>query len=71
MERKRYLELCQKYAVYKEAVFVKYKGCLFYPVSYVLSFDEKGTSVHRCVLKDTKANSDAWALLERVEEYEK
>jgi hypothetical protein len=36
-----------------------------------LSFNEKGTSVHRCVLKDTKANCDVWALLERVEEYEK
>ena len=33
IDRKRYLEMCQKNAVYRDAVKVYYNGSAFYPVS--------------------------------------
>ena len=67
MERKRYLELCQKYAVGCD-VRVKYKDTEYYPYRYELGFDGSGKSIHTAILKDLKANSVVYAMLESVKE---
>lgn len=56
MERKRYLELCQKYAVGCD-IRVLYKKRQYHPYRYELGFDNKGKSIHTAILKDVKANS--------------
>lgn len=67
MERKRYLELCQKYAV-GEDIRVLYKDTEYRPYRYELGFDGKGNSIHTAILKDLKANSVIYAMLENVKE---
>ena len=67
MERKRYLELCQKYAV-SGNIMVKYKDTKYHPYRYELGFDSNGTSVHTAILKDLKANSLLYCRLEDVKE---
>ena len=71
MERKRYLELCQRNAVQPKSVVVWFDGIGYHPIEYRLGFDEKGNSVHRAVLHDLKANSVINCPLMEVEEYEK
>jgi hypothetical protein len=56
MERKRYLELCQKSAAGHKSTVV-YNGVDYQPKSYELSFDNSGNPVHIAILKDEKANS--------------
>ena len=81
MERKLYLELCQKVSVLKNGICgikenapdelkVIYNGIAYYPVSYELSFDDKGNVRHTAILHDLKANSITSADLERVTKYE-
>lgn len=67
MERKRYLELCQKYAIGCD-IRVKYKDTEYHPCRYELGFDNKGKSIHTAVLKDRKANSVIFVKLENVSE---
>lgn len=67
MERKRYLELCQKYAV-GEDIRVKLQDTEYHPYRYELGFDCKGNSIHTAILKDLKANSVIYAMLENVKE---
>ena len=67
MERKRYLELCQKYAVGGD-IRVKYKDTLYHPYRYELGFDGSGKSIHTAILKDIKANSVVCAALENIKE---
>ena len=67
MERKRYLELCQKYAV-EEDIRVKYKDTEYRPYRYELGFDDTGKSIHTAILKDLKANSLLYCRLEDVKE---
>lgn len=67
MERKQYLELCQKYAVGCD-VRVKYKGTEYHPCRYELGFNKQGKSIHTAILKDIKANSLLYCRLEDVEE---
>ena len=67
MERKRYLELCQKYAVGGD-IRVKLKGTEYHPYRYELGFDDKGNSIHTAILKDLKANSVVYTMLEDVKE---
>lgn len=67
MERKRYLELCQKYAV-GEDIKVKYKDTLYYPYRYELGFDDSGKSIHTAILEDLKANSVVYTMLEEIKE---
>lgn len=67
MERKRYLELCQKYAVGCD-IRVKYKGTEYHPYRYELGFNNKGNSIHTAILKDLKANSVVYTMLEEVKE---
>ena len=51
MERKQYLELCQKYAVGYN-VKVKFNNFDYRPYRYELSFDNQGKCIHRAILKD-------------------
>ena len=67
MERKRYLELCQKYAVGGD-IGVKYKETEYHPYRYELGFDDKGNSIHTAILKDLKANSVVYTMLEQIKE---
>ena len=67
MERKRYLELCQKYAV-GEDIRVKLKDTEYHPYRYELGFDDTGKSIHTAILKDLKANSVVYAMLENIKE---
>ena len=71
MERKRYLELCQRNAVQPKSVVVWLDGIGYYPIEYRLGFDDKGNAVHRAVLHDMKANGVINCPLEGVKEYEK
>ena len=67
MDRKLYLELCQKVSVLKNGICgikenvpdelkVIHNGIEYYPTAYELSFD-KGQPVHTAILHDLKANS--------------
>ena len=47
---------------------VIYNGIAYYPVSYELSFDDKGNSIHTAILKDLKANSLLYCELENIKE---
>jgi hypothetical protein len=67
MERKRYLELCQKYAVGCD-VRVLYKDTKYHPYRYELGFDSSGKSIHTAILKDLKANSLLYCSLEEIKE---
>ena len=80
MDRKLYLELCQKVSVLKNGVCgikenvpddlkVVHNGVVYYPVAYELSFD-KGQPKHTAILHDLSANSVTHADLERVRKYE-
>ena len=81
MQRTEYLELCQKVSVMKNGIcgikenvpnelMVVYNGITYYPVSYELSFDDKGNVIHKAILHDLKANSITNADLGKVEKYE-
>lgn len=80
MDRKLYLELCQKVSVLKNGICgikenvpdelkVIYNGIAYYPVSYELSFDN-GKPTHTAILHDLKVNSITSADLENVKKYE-
>lgn len=80
MDRKLYLELCQKASVLKNGVCgikenvpdeltVLYNGIKYYPVAYELSFNN-GKPTHAAILHDLKANSIMNTDLERVTKYE-
>ena len=76
MDRVKYLELCRVCAVLPEKYCVKsnipkhaiiaYQGKEYYPVSYVLAFDNKGEAIHSCILHDLKVNSTIQVKLERI-----
>lgn len=81
MDRKLYLELCQKVAVLKNGIFgikenvpdelmVVYNGIKYYPTAYELSFDDKGNARHTAILHDLKANSIMNVDLGKVTKYE-
>ena len=67
MERKQYLEQCQKYAIGCD-VRVKYKDTEYHPYRYELGFDSSGKSTHTAILKDLKANSVVYTMLENIKE---
>ena len=81
MDRKLYIELCQKVSVLKNGIcgikenvpnelMVVYNGIKYYPVAYELSFDDKGNVIHKAILHDLMANSITYTDLERVQKYE-
>lgn len=57
IERKRYLELCQKNAVYPDSVIVYYKGSKYYPISYLMWFDEKGRAQNSAILHSVSSRT--------------
>ena len=77
MERTNFLQICQKVSVLKSGIFgikenvpddlkVIYNGIVYYPVAYVLTFDEKGNLQHDVILHDLRANAITQGKLERV-----
>ena len=79
MDRKLYLELCQKVSVLKNGVCgikqnvpdelkVTVGGFVYYPVAYILSF-ENGMPTHTAVLHDLGTNSVKEAKLKEVIKY--
>ena len=80
MNRKLYLELCQKVSMLKNGICgikekvpdelkVIHNEIEYYPAAYELSFD-KGQPVHTAILHDLKANSITHADLKEVTKYE-
>lgn len=67
MERKQYLELCQKYVIGCD-IRVKYKETEYHPYRYELGFDDTGKSIHTAILKDLKANSVVYVILKDIKE---
>ena len=67
MERKLYLELCQRQAM-KGCVLVEYGGIAYHPYAYELKFHPDGKIKHTAILKDPKANSLVYCKLEDVKE---
>ena len=80
IERKTYLEMCQKVAVLPGGVLgikqnvpddlkVVHNGIAYYPISYKLSFDN-GRPTHTAILHDLRANSIMNADLEAITKHE-
>lgn len=79
MDKKKYLEMCQRVAVIPAGVlglrdvppelWVIYGGIKYYPIERVATFDQEGNLVIRARLHDLKANSVTECPLEKVEEY--
>ena len=79
MDRKLYLDMCQKVSVLPQGVggikqnvpeelCVTYKGVKLYPHAYMLAFDEvTGEPVHVAVLHDMNVNSIRHVELAKVE----
>lgn len=67
MERKLYLELCQRQAM-KGGVLVEYSGISYHPYAYELKFQTDGKIKHTAILKDQKENSLVYCKLEDVKE---
>ena len=57
MERRKYLELCQKNATGIEGVFVEYGGTKYLPISLSLWFNERGERQNTAVLSDLNGKS--------------
>ena len=70
MERKRYLELCQKNAVYEKSVLVLYDGNEYYPQKIQVWFDKKGKTKNTAILLDKNLNSAVHCRVEEVFENE-
>lgn len=80
MERKKYLDICQRVSVIPCEQFsfkivptefqVRYKGILYYPISYKLSFDNFGNAIHTAVLHDLGTRSVVECRLQDVEGFE-
>lgn len=72
MNRKLYIELCQKCAVIpnKQNIpvdcLVMSNGIRYYPIGYELYFTEEGQPKHKAVLHDLQANSISYTSLEGV-----
>ena len=66
MDRTKYLQLCQKYAVFKNEV-VKFKNIEYYPCGYVMQFDDKGNPLHFAMLQDKNKKTIVYSMLKDVE----
>lgn len=67
MERKLYLELCQRQAM-KGGVLVVYDSVAYQPYAYELKFQPDGKIKHTAILKDPKSNCLVYCRLEDVKE---
>ena len=63
MERKLYLELCQRQAIKGDAL-VEYDGVAYQPHAYELKFQSDGKIKHTAILKEPKANCLVYCRLE-------
>ena len=81
IERKTYLEMCQKVAVLPSGVLgikervpdelkVIYDGVVYYPLSLEISFDKDGKVINTAILHSLTANSIIERNLRSVEVYE-
>jgi hypothetical protein len=69
MDRKRFLELCQRYSFTKnKSCLVKYKDSVYYPYGYIMTFKDNGEPEHTAMMKDLKANAVYYGVLSKVEE---
>ena len=79
MDRKEFLQICQRVSVLPEATMhiktaippeltVLYEGIQFYPVGYEMTF-KQGISQHTSILHDMKAHSVAYVDLSKVEKF--
>lgn len=66
IERKRYLELCQKNAVFPNSVIVYYKGGKCYPISFLMWFDEKGRAQNSAILHSIYSRTHTQVKLSEV-----
>lgn len=80
MERKPYLELCQRCAVLPDGHMhtkkhltdshkVVFDDNVYYPYGYKLTFDSTSKAVHTAILHDLNANSIIEVPLERVSKF--
>ncbi len=76
IDRKKYLEMCQYCSVFlknkrREEIpndfLVIHNGSTYYPMSYSVSFDENGKTIHKVKIHDMKANSMIECLLSQIE----
>ena len=67
MERKLYLELCQRQAM-KGGVLVEYDGVAYQPYAYELKFQPDGKIKPTAILKEPKAHCLVYCRLEDVKE---
>ena len=67
MERKLYLELCQRQTI-KGGVLVEYDGIAYQPYAYELKFQQEGKINHTAILKEQKANCLVYCRLEDIKE---
>ena len=81
MDRKTYIEMCQRCAVLPEGalgikrnvpceLLVRYDGATYYPVAYKLSFTRKGEPIHTAILHELNANAEIHAEVGKVMEYD-
>ena len=66
MERKLYLELCQRQAM-KGGVLVEYGSISYQPYSYELKFQPDGKIKHTAVLQDIKSKALVYCRLQDVQ----
>ena len=73
IDRRTYLEMCQKVAVLREGgnaipndLLLKYNDAVYFPIAYKLWFDENGFPKHTALLHELYSNSSTHALLDDV-----
>lgn len=71
MERKRYLELCQRNAVFGNQCLVSYGGRVYYPKRYELAFNDAGKTLHGAILRNVDNDGVLYCNLDLVEEVKK
>lgn len=80
IDRKEYIEMCQKCAVLPRGVFgvalnvpdvlkVVHGGIAYYPKAYYLDFDEHGTPEHFAVIHDLNQHGVIYAPLENIKRF--
>ena len=66
MDRKEYLEICQRNSACEDKETVLFGGIEYYPISYCLWFDKKGAVMHSAIMTEKKSGSELRCLLEDV-----
>ena len=80
MDRKEFLQICQKVSVLPETTMhtktaippeltVLYEGIQFYPTGYEMTY-KQAISQHTAILHDMKSNNIVKVKLERVKRYD-